>query len=180
MNLKQIKEPVLTFANGQTAEDPRDGLMLFGPNEQFERNSIKAGVVATKDGLEKYKAFVRRLQSPIFSKKVMYGKEYDNEVQRPSYTGFEATFGIEWNEDPVLNKFLDSSTIENILAIDRKPERTRKLVDYYANKIIESRGKDDKQIDLWFVIVPRSVYMECRYNSKGKDISSKEKNKSIS
>lgn len=175
LNLKHIKEPVLTFANGQTAEDPRDGLMLFGPNEQFERNSIKAGVVATKDGLEKYKAFVRRLQSPIFSNKIMYGKEYDNEVQRPSYTGFEATFGIEWNEDPVLKKFLDLSTIQNILAIDRKPERTRKLVDYYANKIIESRGKDDKQIDLWFVVVPRSVYMECRYNSKGKDISSKEK-----
>lgn len=175
MNLKHIKEPKLTFGNGQTAEDPRDGLMLFGPNEQFKRNSIKAGVVATKDGLEKYKGFVRRLQSPIFSRKIMYGKEYDNEVQRPSYTGFEATFGIEWNEEPVLKKYLDVSTIENILSIDRKPERTRKLVDYYTNKIIESRGRDDKQIDIWFVVVPRSVYMECRYNSKGKDISSKEK-----
>ncbi len=175
MNLKHFDEPKLTFGNGQTAEDPRDGLMLFGANEQFKRNSIKAGVVATSEGLVKYKDFVKRLQSPIFSKKVMYGKEYDNEVQRPSYIGFEATFGIEWNEEPVLKKLLDSSDVEKILAIDRKPERTRKLVDYYANKIIGSRGKDDKQIDLWFVIVPRSVYMECRYNSKGKDITAKEK-----
>lgn len=175
LNLKHFKEPRLTFANGQTAEDPRDGLMLFGPNEQFEQNSIKAGVVATKEGFEKYKRFVKRLQSPIFSKKVIYGKEFDNELQRPSYTGFEATFGIEWSDEPVIRKHLDYTEIEQILKIERKPERTRKLVDYYANKIIESRGKDDKQIDLWFVIVPRNVYMECRYNSKGKNITAKEK-----
>ncbi len=149
--------------------------MLYGPNEQFETNSIKAGVVATKEGLEKYKRFVKRIQSPIFSKKVIYGKEYDNELQRPSFTGFEATFGIEWNDEPVITKYLDSNEIEEILKIERKPERTRKLVDYYANKIIESRGKDDKQIDLWFVIVPRNVYVECRYNSKGKNITAKEK-----
>lgn len=174
-SLRHFNEPRLTFANGQTAEDPRDGLMLFGPNEQFDKNSIKAGIVATKEGLEKYKRFVKRLQSPIFSKKVIYGKEYDNELQRPSFTGFEATFGIEWSDEPVIKKCLEYKEIEEILKVERKPERTRKLVDYYSKKIIESRGKDDKQIDLWFVIVPRNVYVECRYNSKGKSISAKEK-----
>lgn len=175
LNLRYFNEPKLTFANGQTAEDPRDGLMLFGPNEKFLQNSLKAGVVATKEGLEKYKNFVRRLNLPIFSKKIIYGKEYDNELQRPSFTGFEATFGIEWNYEPIITKYLDSNEIEDILKIERKNERTRKLVDYYANKIIESRGKDDKQIDLWFVIVPRNVYIECRYNSSGKNITAKEK-----
>lgn len=29
--LKYLTEPLLTFGNGQTAIDPRDGLMLFGP-----------------------------------------------------------------------------------------------------------------------------------------------------
>lgn len=36
--LKYISEPSLTFGNGQTAIDPRDGLMLFGP---FDHKRIK-------------------------------------------------------------------------------------------------------------------------------------------
>lgn len=103
-NLKYYKEPSLSFGKLQSAEDPRDGLMLFGPCEEFSKNSVKAGIVATKRGVELYKAFVRRLQSPIFSKKVQYGVSKDNEVQRPSYTGFEATFGIEWSDNPILTK----------------------------------------------------------------------------
>lgn len=36
--LKYISEPSLTFGSGQTAIDPRDGLMLFGP---FDHKRIK-------------------------------------------------------------------------------------------------------------------------------------------
>jgi len=32
--LKYLHEPSLTFAKGQKAIDPRDGLMLFGPFSQ--------------------------------------------------------------------------------------------------------------------------------------------------
>lgn len=176
-SLKFFKEPSLTFGNLQTAEDPRDGLMLYGPCEASNKGSVQVGVVATKQGVNLYKTFVKRLQSPIFSKKVQYGVTKDNEIQRPSYTGFEATFGIEWHDEPVLTKFIKEKEIERILSIERKPERTRNLVEYYSKKIIESRGKEDKAIDVWFIIVPRSVYIECRYNSKGKGISKAEQDK---
>jgi len=170
-NLKYFEEPKLTFGKGQTAEDPRDGLMLFGASEEFSKNSVKAGVVGTTEGIKLYREFVKTLQSPIISSKKIYGSEIDIEAQRPSYTGFEATFGIEWNEEPVLSKFLDEGQIENLLRIKNKKKRTRQLVDYYANKIVESRSKDDKRVDLWFVIVPRSVYIKCRYGSRGEEIS---------
>lgn len=170
-NLKYFEEPKLTFGKGQTAEDPRDGLMLFGASEVFSKNSVKAGVVGTMEGIKLYKEFVKTLQSPIISSKKIYGNEIDIEAQRPSYTGFEATFGIEWNEEPILSKFLEESQIEYLLKIKNKKKRTRQLVDYYANKIVESRSKDDKRVDLWFVIVPRSVYIKCRYGSRGEEIS---------
>jgi hypothetical protein len=170
-NLKYFEEPNLTFGKNQTAQDPRDGLMLFGPCEEFNKNSVKAGVIGTQDGIKLYKDFVKILQSPIISSKKIYGNIIDIEAQRPSFTGFEATFGIEWSETPVLSKFLDENQIENLINIKNKKKRTREIVDYYTTKIIESRSKDDKSVDLWFVIVPRSVYIMCRYGSKGEELS---------
>ena len=68
-NLKYFEEPKLTFGKGQTAEDPRDGLMLFGASEEFSKNSVKAGVVGTTEGIKLYREFVKTLQSPIISSK---------------------------------------------------------------------------------------------------------------
>ena len=171
--LKYFQEPNLTFGRNQAAQDPRDGLMLFGPCEEFSKNSVKAGVIGTSEGVQLYKEFVKTIQSPIISRKVLYGKEMDIEAQRPSFTGFEATFGIEWDEKPVITKFLDEKHISNLLNIKNKKKRTRELVDYYADKIIDSKKKDDKRVDLWFVIVPRSVYINCRFGSKGEEITKK-------
>jgi hypothetical protein len=170
-NLKYYKEPNLTFGRNQTAKDPRDGLLLFGPCEVFNKTSVKAGVVGTSEGIALYKEFVNRIQSPIISKKVLYGKEMDIEAQRPSFTGFEATFGIEWDDKPVLSKFLDLNQVESLLKIKNKRKRTRELVNLYAQKIIDSKQKDDKRVDLWFIIVPRNVYINCRFGSKGEEIS---------
>lgn len=176
-NLKYYPEPRLTFGNGQVAEDPRDGLMLFGPNEKFSQTSLKAGVVGTLEGVELYKSFVKKLQSPIISMKKMYGNEIEIEAQRPSFVGFEATYGIEWNETPVLNKHLPEVQINAILEEKNKKKRTRTLVDFYAQKIIESKQKDDKRVDIWFIIVPRSVYIKCRFGAKGEELSKKLDNK---
>lgn len=170
-NLKYFEEPKLTFGKNQIATDPRDGLLLFGPCEEFSKNSVKAGIVGTQEGVNLYKNFVKILQSPIISSKKMYGNEINIEAQRPSFTGFEATFGIEWNEEPVLTKFLNEEEIDRLLLTKNKKKRTRLLVDYYANKIVESKSKDDKRVDIWFVVVPRSVYIKCRYGSKGEEIS---------
>lgn len=87
-NLKYYSEPRLTFGNGQVAEDPRDGLMLFGPNEKFSQTSLKAGVVGTLEGIELYKSFVKKLQSPIISMKKMYGNEIENRSSKTKFCWF--------------------------------------------------------------------------------------------
>ena len=170
-NLKYYPEPTLTFGQNQTAEDPRDGLLLFGPNEQFSRSSLKAGIVGTKEGVELYESFVKRLQSPIISTKKMYGNEIDIEAQRPSFVGFEATFGTEWREKPIITKHITEVKLDAILEEKNKKKRTRNIVDLYSQKIIESKQKDDKRVDIWFIIVPRSVYIKCRYGAKGEELS---------
>lgn len=176
MDIKKLKyypEPSLTFGNNQEAQDPRDGLLLFGPKERFTKHTLKAGVIGQKEGVKLYKSFVKKIQSPIISKKKMYGNEIDIEAQRPSFVGFEAIYGIEWPEQPYLTKFVSDFEIASLLKEKNKKRRTRKLVEVYSEKIIESRRKDDKRVDLWFVIVPRSVYIKCRFGSRGEEISKK-------
>ncbi|WP_282160920.1 hypothetical protein [Ulvibacterium marinum] len=171
--LKYYSEPKLTFGNGQKAVDPRDGLMLFGPNEKFNKNTIKAGVVGTNEGIKLYKNFVKKIESPIISTKKMYGNELDIEPQRPSFTGFEAIYGIEWNDKPVLSKSIENVLLDALLEQKLKKKRNRELAELYAKKIIESKQKDDKRVDIWFVVVPREVYIKCRFNSRGQELSKK-------
>jgi len=172
-NLTYLPEPKLTFGNDQTAFDPRDGLLLFGPYERLSTQSLRAGFIGRDKGKQLYSEFVERLQSPIISKKLIYGNEMDIESQRPSYPGFEATFGVQWNKEPDLSVIISDSDLENLLKERIKKRRTKNLVDLYANKILKARRDDDARLDIWFIVVPREIYIHCRYGSKGLDISKK-------
>lgn len=169
--LNYIEEPELTFGNDQTAFDPHDGLLLFGPYEKFDQNSIKAGFIGIEQGLAKYKDFVNRLESPIISKKIVYGNEVYVENQRPSFPGFEATFGIKWSNNPDHSVILDDTELKLLLRDKIKKRRTKNIVEYYAKKIVKARREDDIRLDIWFVVVPREIYIQCRYGSRGLDIT---------
>ncbi|WP_340067078.1 hypothetical protein [Ascidiimonas aurantiaca] len=172
-NLVYMTEPELTFGSGQKADDPRDGLLLFGPNEKFDSLSLKAGVIGTKEGITSYSEFVKSLQSPMISKKKMYGNEIEIESQRPSFPGFEATFGVKWNPTPELSIQIDDKELADLLKEKVKKKRTNKIVELYASKVLKARKDEDVRLDIWFVVVPRDIYLHCRFGSKGLDISKK-------
>jgi hypothetical protein len=85
LELKYYKEPNLAFGFNQKTADPRDGLILFGPHEPLAPFRVKAGVIATNEGLTAYKEFVERINKPIFSTKRIYGVVKNDEVGRPSF-----------------------------------------------------------------------------------------------
>ncbi len=170
-DLKYFHEPELTFGNNQIAVDPRDGLLLFGPYEKFSNNSIQVGFIGLKGGLKLYSSFVKRLEAPLISRKRIYGNEIDIESQRPSFPGFQATFEVEWPRDPELSILLGEIELKSFLSEKIKKRRTQKLVELYAKRIIKARREEDVRLDIWFVVVPREIYIQCRYGSKGLDIS---------
>jgi hypothetical protein len=169
-----IKEPNLVFGNNQATSDPRDGLILFGPYEKFNKGSVLAGVIGTKQGLILYKKFVSIINEPLISTKWNYqSKSHESdELQRPSFPGFEAVFNIHWNSEPELQIEINENEILKIIQGEKnKKKRTNALVDLYLSKLIESKNKEDVQINLWFVIVPKKLYEECRPNSHGTELS---------
>jgi hypothetical protein len=170
--LQFIEEPSLMFGFNQRAIDPRDGLVLFGPNQALSPFNIKVGVVGTPDGLVAYGTFVTNMNSAILSTKKIYGKVQNDEISRPSFPGFEAIFGIKWQPTPEIFEQLSADGIDRILnEVKNKKQRTNELVDLYLQKIRKVSLTEDNSIDVWFVVVPRALYFKCKPGSSGKDFS---------
>jgi hypothetical protein len=172
LSLKYYNEPNLLFGFNQQATDPRDGLTLYGPHETLAPFSIKAGVLATAEGLLAYKSFVERINSPIFSTKTIYGRTQKDEVGRPSYPGFETIFGVRWSSAPEMYRSVNSDYIDNILDHEKnKNRRTSMLVDVFLEEIVKATHDEDQQPNIWFVVIPRKLYFKCKPGSAGKDLS---------
>lgn len=172
LKLQYYPEPKLTFGFNQKTTDPRDGLILFGPHEPLSPFKVKAGVVATDEGLTAYKEFVEKINKPIFSTKTIYGKLKEDEVARPSYPGFEAVFDIKWSPIPEIYKPLTQGFIDRFLQERQKKKRTQALVDLYLERIVHATNNEDVQVNIWFIVIPRNVYFKCKPGSAGKDLSS--------
>lgn len=159
MELSYLAEPQLKFGNNQTAIDPRDGLSLFGPYESISPYSLRIGIIGEKSSLEKYKKFVRTLNSPILT----------NSIERPSYHGFQAIFNVSWPAEPIYFKEIDSNLISRSLNKKNLSERVYEVVSLYYDGMQKTMQKEDVKIDVWFVIVPKSVWQNCRPLSKSTD-----------
>jgi hypothetical protein len=157
-----LKEPSLLFGYNQRSEDPKDGLTLFGPYDNFPLHTIQAGVIGTEEGISLYSAFVERLNRPIFS---------TDHKRRPSFPGFEAVYGITWPTQPAYRYILNQDTIKKLLTITNLHERTYRLVDLYLKQIIKIHQEEDIRPDLWFIVVPKEIWRRCRPKSESSDDS---------
>lgn len=165
-----IDEPELVFGDNKKAIDPRDGLLLYGPYEKwggkykFNAYSVSAGLIGTKDALDKYKNFVKSIKQPIISKKrIQTGAIVSNELQRPSYPGFEAVFNINLPEEPEV--FIEIKPIDFYTEFNKSKNRrirTSNLVDFFLEKMLVAESGLDSRVNIWFVIVPQKVYDNCR------------------
>lgn len=171
MKIIQLKEPQLIFGSGQTSTDPRDGLMLFGPYQSLKPYRIRAGIVSTKKGLDYYRTFVSELNKPIVSTKTTYGTTKSDEVSRPSFPGFESVFNIEWSPKEEIFCKISKTKLTAALNQKNKSIRVNRLVELYLEKIIKVINEEDSDVNIWFIIVPRSVYKKGRPNSYGSDLS---------
>lgn len=152
--LTYISEPKLKFAYGQSTEDCRDGLTLFGPYTST-RGSIRVGVVGTDGQIALYSSFVSQMNKPIFTKS--FG--------RPFYPGFKSVFGIEWPVEPSLKLLVKQSDIDEKLSIPNVRERTYQLVSIYLDAIKRCLEDEESAIDIWYVLVPNTVLSLCRPKS---------------
>lgn len=146
-----LKEPLLAFGHGQTMEDPRDGLLLFGPLKDVATPySMRIGVIGRKIGINRYKKWVKQINGNIPAK--------DNACHHFFYPGYEAIFGCKWPDNSICEIIISDTEIEKALYLSNRHEAIYKTVSIYENEIRRYVREKEENVDLWFIVIPEEIY----------------------
>jgi hypothetical protein len=156
-SLLYLPEPLLLFRHDQEMEDPRDGLTLLGPYDSAQNYGVKYGVVGTKDGIRRLKAWVAKIQGPV-CEPGMFRK-------RPPFPGFEAAFGIPWSPTPLTQIEFDEEALRKKVMLDDRHKRTHEAVGFITYRILRALKEEEARPDVWIIVLPEFVYQYCRPKS---------------
>ncbi len=161
VGLTYFDEPKLEFGFNQESEDPREGLMLFGPTD-FERNPkvMRIGVVGAPEGIELFTKWCKKFKARTDS-----GTDEENNRLVP-FPGFDATFGSEWPEAPVAARAIPRTDLLNAIRITERHQAVAKAVGLFVDEIYKASHNDDVDVDIWFVVVPEELFVLGRPNSR--------------
>jgi len=152
--LIHLPEPTLLFGHGQSIEDPRDGLSLFGPFDPAQTFGVRYGVIGTKTGIRRFAEWVEKIQRPVVEEKPTR--------LRPPFPGFEAAFGIPFSPKPLVTvEFEESDLMKHVLIGDRF-KRVYETAGFFTERILEAIRTEEDKPTLWFIIAPEDVYKYCR------------------
>lgn len=157
--LTYIPEPLLSFGNGQTAIDPRDGLMLFGP---FDKRKVKGskniGIIGPEKLRGKMKEYLKKIHSPIINS--------DRTIARPNFPGLETIFGISVNFDNIIEINVNENEIKNFLKYTDAHQRVHNLVNLYVEPLLKYSENEEMPVDVWFVVIPEDIFIYGRPKSR--------------
>ncbi|MBI3869846.1 MAG: hypothetical protein HY299_15090 [Verrucomicrobia bacterium] len=155
--LIHLPEPTLLFAHGQSVEDPRDGLTLFGPFDPAQAYGVRYGVIGTAAGIRRFIAWVERIQRPVLDE--------GSGRLRPPFPGFEAAFGIPFSTKPLVTVEIEETDLNKCVLIGEKFKRTYETAGFFTERILHAIRTEEDKPSIWFVIAPENVYKYCRPQS---------------
>jgi hypothetical protein len=157
-----LDEPLLSFGEGHLAEDPRDGLALFGPSDQ--RNQLSDHVaIGTSQGIERWGQWVAALNAPAACANIARQRPW------PPYPGFDVAFGAPWPA-PAKSYVIDADALQTAARKADRRERAYSVTNLYLEPL-QQIGKLDAKPAMAICVVPDEVYQNCRPRSSVKDPS---------
>ena len=151
-----LGEPLLEFGHGQTAEDPHDGLALFGPAEP--RAQLPGNIViGTPQGIELWKEWCAAMNSPAACVDPGRHRAW------PPFPGFDVAFGARW-PSPVRSCSIESTDLSEASRKADRHDRTFAVANLYMEQV-ERLGRLDSRPALAICVVPDEVYENCRPKS---------------
>jgi hypothetical protein len=152
-----LDEPMLLFGAGQEADDPHDGLALFGPADGGGAlpNHIAIG---TPRGLNLWDGWVDFLNSPSACVDVNRQRPW------PPYPGYDVAFGAMWPQ-PVRRYTLDLSELETAARKADRYERAYSVANLYLRPVEKQVPLLDAKPAVAVCVVPDEVYLNCRPKS---------------
>lgn len=151
-----LDEPLLSFGLDQLADDPRDGLALFGPAES--RTTLPSNIVIGTDaGIELWHKWTTALNAPAACVDIARQRAW------PPYPGFDVAFGAQWPA-AIKNYSINATQLgESARKADRY-ERAYAVANLYLAPLAQVQRLDAKP-GLAICIVPDEVYENCKPKS---------------
>ena len=158
LDLFYIKEPTLMFGHNQKTEDPRDGLILWGPYDKSQTNNFNIGIIGEPIGIGRLKKWFEKIRKPMMS--------IDNDIARPFFPGFESTFEVGINFNSIQEIEIDPKAIDNYLRYSDRHQRVKHLVDLFTEELIKFKNEEEHtNIQVWFIVIPDKIYLYGRPKS---------------
>lgn len=121
-----LGEPLLEFGHGQTAEDPHDGLSLFGPAES--RSQLPDNIViGTERGIDAWKGWCEALNAPAAC------VDPNRHRAWPPFPGFDVAFGARWPL-PIRSYAVDAGTLSEASRKADKHDRAFAVAQLYLDQ----------------------------------------------
>ena len=148
-----LGEPLIRFAHDQSAEDPRDGLALFGAHDS--RPGLPSHVViGTPSGLRLWAGWSDALNAPAACVDAKRHRPW------PPYPGFDVAFGAPWPL-PAKTYHLDAAALSEDAQRADRHDRTYAVVNHYLRHV-DAIEQLDETTALVVCVVPDEVYQYCR------------------
>lgn len=161
-----LDEPLLEFAYGQTAQDPRQGLSVYGPHDLLQAShpeKVSYALVGSDSGMEAFRRFSTAWKMPMIPD--------PNKVNTkiwPAFPGFEAVFSSTWHSSPVASHSMSAEKLDLSVRNRDAHKRVGEVVDQYLEKIRLVKETDDRK-DVVVCVVPDIVFTNCRPESQVKN-----------
>ncbi len=153
--LLTFPEPRLRFGHDQAIEDPKDGLLLFGPPEK--PMGIHYGVIGTPEGIRQFEAWAARIAGTIDADPAI--------ASSIMFPGFETVFRTPWETAPRVRLEIDPVVLDAKVKNTDPHQRVFDTVDLFAEPIRRWTKEEDIKVALWFVVIPEQVWKLCRPRS---------------
>ena len=157
--ISYISEPTLTFGYGQKMIDPRDGITLFGP---FTINKlvgqINAGIIGPQKQRCEFVEYLKCIHRPV--------NNVEADIARPFFPGLEAAFNVFINFSNLPEVEVSTDEIDLFLKYSDSHQRVYNLVNLYVDKLKNYQAKEEMPVNMWFIVIPDSIFQYCRPKSK--------------
>lgn len=153
-------EPRLTFLNGQEADDPRDGLALFGAfglPDTGQTTTPSHVVIGTQEGISLWSRWGAAMNAPAACEDISRHRPW------PPYPGFDVAFGAPWPK-PAKCYEIDLPVLDGAARKADRFERAFAVASLYVEPV-QGIKKLDNEPALAVCIVPDVVYENCRPKS---------------
>jgi hypothetical protein len=161
-----IKEPNLSFGFGQTSDNPKDGLFLYGPHSGPARSKeVSVGVIGTKEGLLYFRNWAIRFGG--FIAVPPPGKmDKEHRLHLSNFPGLEEAFGLLINPGEFVERKIDVKELDDTTRTLNQHEAVRKAVDLYIKQIEHHDENEERTVDVWIFIVPELDFDRCKPRSR--------------